>query len=144
MIVTPCPRPRPGPSLVRASERVEPDFRASPLSSDARIDRVVVFLGVTGASSLELFDKGVRKGRKTGRDLLLDVIIPPWCLVVPADLEFDAMVEAAMWIGLTMAARKLGHDDTPFVSGLRAVQMSESAWAVFAPFLSGDVGVRSG
>jgi hypothetical protein len=84
---------------------------------------------------LNVHDDGVRKSRKTGRGLFLSVVVPPWCLVVNSDAEFDEIVLAAVLVGLVVACLKLGHVEKPCMDRLRSVAKTPRVRELYEPFL---------
>jgi hypothetical protein len=139
LIVTPCPRDRPGVALLRACERVGDEFGASKLSKDTRIDRLSVTISVTGVQHLEVYENGIRRLKGVGRVLFTDVVVPPQVLTVPDNAEFEDVVCMAVRCGVIVAARTLGHSEEIFRERLVAsLWETPKAGDLFAPFISGE------
>lgn len=132
LIVTPCPRGRMGPALGIARQAIGPIFDESPLSTDTRLNRIAIFLAVNGSLQVQTFDRRIRNIKETGRTYMIDVVIPPSCLTEPDDVEYAQIVECTLLAGLVIAARKLGHDDAPFLRAITARAQTPRVAALFS------------
>lgn len=123
---------RPGVALGRATQALIPGFQTSPLASDVRLNRISIRLIVNGEVQVRTADQRIVNTKSHGRELVVTVIIPPWCLSEPDDAEFDEIVECALLAGLVIAARKMSHDDAPFLDAMTARAQTPRTAALFS------------
>ncbi len=113
LVVTPCPQGRPWRALTSARKIGDHIVDLAGMRNLSETEAIAAFFGVNDITSVFTRDDGIRRFKKKGRSLYVQVVVPTWCLNQTTDEEFQEVVTASVLYCLVMAARRVKMDVLP-------------------------------